>query len=390
MALVNINDVAVLSGSISMPLIGMFTADLVIDQPDGEGFDAGTSVSIEAADGVTLSGTVVPDRTGDYLDAVHVRVIGGKGGMATEATPRAFAQPSAFVRDIVNALLGDAGETISSTADAALLGTNLVAWAIFKAPVSQALVALLDIVAPTHHWRMLSDGTLWIGQESWPTEEVTYEIINHNPSDGTLDLGVDSPAITPGITVDGVGKINRVEHQISAEKIRSHVWLNIDDEERGLKAAVTSITRQATSRIDYFGLYDARLVSQSADLSTVDVTPADPRLGGMSRVPLRLGLPGIKAQVSPGATLRIGWDRGNPQYPFASLWNGGETVVSLQVDATLINLGGLGGEELVKKAEFNNHVHLGASTVCANGAAWTGSTNPPTVPAVGTTKVKAV
>ena len=104
MSQVTINGVNVLSGSIVMPLRGVWTADLVIDQPDGSGFDAGTSVSIESEDGLTFTGTVAPDRTGDFLDAVHVRVLGGAGGMATTLTARGYVQPGAFVRDVLNGI----------------------------------------------------------------------------------------------------------------------------------------------------------------------------------------------------------------------------------------------------------------------------------------------
>ncbi len=74
MSLVTANGVTVIGGSIMMPLRGVWSADLVIDQPDGSGFDAGTAVAIKCADGIELDGTVVPDRTGSFLDAVHVRL----------------------------------------------------------------------------------------------------------------------------------------------------------------------------------------------------------------------------------------------------------------------------------------------------------------------------
>jgi hypothetical protein len=48
MALVTINDVAVISGTILRPLTGVWTADLAIDEPGGGGFGAGTKVTIKS------------------------------------------------------------------------------------------------------------------------------------------------------------------------------------------------------------------------------------------------------------------------------------------------------------------------------------------------------
>jgi len=251
--------------------------------------------------------------------------------MAEICTPRGFSQPGAYVKDVLNALMSDSGESLSSTISQALLNTNLVAWSIMQKPVSQALEALLGVVAPTMSWRMLSDGTLWIGDETWPTTTTEYIILDRNPTEHVYDFGVDSPSIVPGVTIQDIGRINAVTHYVESNRIRSHVWLDIAEEDRGINAAIISMVKQATSHIDYFAMYDATVNSQSGDYTTVDVTPSDSRLGGMNSVPLRHGLPGCTVQVPSGLTLRVGWDNGDPQKPFAALWNGGESVTRLQL-----------------------------------------------------------
>ncbi len=339
MSLLTINDVNVLSGTIEAPLRGVWTADLVIDQPDGSGFSAGTAVTIKAQDGVELVGTVAPDRSGDFLDAVHVRVLGGGGGMGANIAAKAYSTPGAFVRDVLDGIAQDAGETLSSDILPALLTANLEAWNTFAIPASQNLVALLNIVAPAADWRILADGKLWCGDETWPTSSPSFEVINHDPAQATYDLGVVSPSIMPGVDVDGVGKVARVEHSVTADRIRTRVWTDLETGERGIRESIAKMVRQEIAGIDYFTLYDAKVVSQSADGATVDVQPGDPRLPGMSKVPLRLGLPGTVAKFAPGQYVRLGWDRGNPQMPYACLFQGGETVTELDLDAALIRLG---------------------------------------------------
>lgn len=337
MSLITIDKVGVLTGTIMMPLVGVWTADLVIDQPDGSGFDPGTAVTIMAANGVTLSGTVSPNRTGDFLEAVHVRVLGGAAGMGKPVTPRAYMQPGAYVRDVLNGIASDSGETLSTDIDASFVGQNLAAWNTVQVPASQALVTLLDIVAPTFNWRILEDGKLWMGAETWPTSTPEYEILEHNPTDATFDLGVDSPAIAPGVNIDSIGNVNRVEHTISADKIRTRIWVQLDQPDRGIKGAITALVNQAIAGIDYFALYDAKVVSQSSDGTMVDLQPGDSRLPGMGSVPLR-GQPGVVAMVAPGSFVRLGWDRGDPSMPYAGLWQGGETLLSYAIGSAADNV----------------------------------------------------
>lgn len=343
MANTTINGVAVLSGSIDMELIGAWIADLVIDQPDGTGFAAGTTATIQT-ETISLVGTVLPNRTGDFLDAVHVRVQGGAAGLTKQATARSFVQPGAFTRDVVRALLANGSETLSATADAGFLAMNLTAWSIQQGTVTQGLRALLDIKAPTFNWRILSDGTLWMGTESWPSVSGTYDLLDQDPTENSYELGVESPWILPGQNVSGIGNVNCVVHHIDHNKIRSLVKVDIPGEERGMGADVAAIVALEMAHVDYFGLYECKVVVQSADLTTVDITPTNAKFAGLQRVPLRLGLPGVTAQFAPGAKVLLGWQEGDPSKPYACLFGGGETLLALTV--------GSGADNVATKADI--------------------------------------
>ena len=139
------------------------------------------------------------------------------------------------------------------------------------------------------------------------------------------------------------------------------------------------------------GLYRATVIACSADGSTYDVQPEDARIPAAKQVPVRVGIPGAVAVIQPSAVVLLGWEKGDPSKPYCvPSYEAGATVLTLTLNANMVNLGGTGGEAFVKKSEFNNHVHTGPSTVCANGGAWTGSTAAPTTPAVGTSKVTGV
>lgn len=319
---------AVLSGTIMMPLYGVWTADLVINATDG--FSGGTHVDIVAEDGVTLTGTVAESRTGDFLNTIHTRILGGAGGMGVTATPGGYVQPQARVSDVLNGLTRSAGETLSSTVSQQFLSTNLTAWMVTERAVSEVLDILLEQVEPTFGWRILSDGKLWMGAESWSTSDTAFQLLVRNPVEGYFDLGVESPAITPGVELPDVGRVSRVEHAIESGAIRSRVWVPTD-QQPGIADSIDVLIDHRLAKLDYFALYDATVKSQSADLTTVDLQPEDPRIGGLQRVPIRNGLAGCSQEVPTGTKIRLGWDRGDPRRPFAALWDGGENVTRLKL-----------------------------------------------------------
>lgn len=358
MALVNCNTYPVISGSIVLPRVGVWSADLVVDQVGDNTFTSGTKVTIESSD-ITLSGVVVPDRAGDFLDAKHIRVVGGAGGMATMASAKSYVQPSAFVRDVVNGLLSDAGETLSDSAEQSLLGTNLTAWSVFAdVNVSTALKILLDIVAPTATWRITTDGKVFLGSESWPSASGSYELIDADPKEGTYLLGIESPWVIPGTEIADIGKVARVEHTIEPARIRSKVWVLLPEGDRGIAAAVKGIVSQETAHIDYYGKYEAKVVSQSADKATVDLQPTDSRLSGLQHVPLRHGVPGMTVQVQPDSYVLLGWDGGDPQKPYAALWKGDASAIQLNLKATTIVLND-GTNHVARVGDSTNgHVHV--------------------------------
>ena len=342
MSLVNIasstTTANVIGGSIMSTLVGNWTADLVIDQVDGTGFSGGTQVTITSENGYSRTGVIDPSRTGDRLDAVHVRVLGGAGGMLKPATARSFVQPGAFARDVVNGLVSDGGETLSTSTDAGFLTTNLTAWSVLGGnTIARNLKLLLQIVAPSMNWRILADGTLWIGSETWPASSVVYDVLDFDPAKGTYHIGAESPFIVPGISLAGVGNVSRVLDVIEAGTMHSTVWIDIPGGDRGVNYATQEMAKQGLPGVDYYALYLCQVASQSSDLTTVDLQPQGARnkalIGGLQRVPVRF-MAGVKVQMAPGSTVLLGWDGGNPEVPFALGGFVGDSPLGIQLAGT--------------------------------------------------------
>jgi hypothetical protein len=107
----------------------------------------------------------------------------------------------------------------------------------------------------------------------------------------------------------------------------------IEGQQRGMVASIQSIVRQEVAGIDYQALYRFKVVSQSADLLTVDVNPVEPndtRLAGMSKVPVRAGS-AVKVQFATNATVLLGWDGGDPRRPFVCLGASADSVQRIQL-----------------------------------------------------------
>lgn len=368
MSLMRANGHAVISSVVSLPLFGVWVADLAVDQLDALDFKPGASVTCETDDGsLELEGTVLPDRGGAFIDTTHVRIVGGKAGLAKVATPKFFRSPQALLRDVFNALLGDAGESLSATVSAALLASNLDAWTITRMPVSQALNVVLARVAPDAGWRILPDGTWWAGTETWTKVRPELEVLRHDPADGSFELGVDRPIIVPGQDVEGVGKVARVEHTLSrGGKVRSKVWIAGAREERGIKEEIAELVADALPEVDLMSLYEAKVVTQSADLSTVDLRPVDSRIPGLTKVPLH-NPPGYKAQISSGGLVRVGWAGGDPSKPFAFTYTGGVQLITI------------GGDGSAQFAALSNKVNANFDAIWAVLNGVFGAASPPLV-----------
>lgn len=99
-----------------------------------------------------------------------------------------------------------------------------------------------------------------------------------------------------------------------------------------LFGAFAALVRAVMSKVDFLALYPARAVSQNGD-GTLEVVPDDKRIPGMSRVPIRYGLPGVKVTLKKDARILLGFEGGDPQKPAAMVWESG-TLDKLTIEAS--------------------------------------------------------
>jgi hypothetical protein len=322
-------------GHVVLPRTGIWMADLrvntVEDLPDRVTLDMGAAEMPAAVHKAELVG-----------GATEVRLVGGAGGLGDDARPKHYHRP--LVRHVVADLLRDAGETASITSSPDILGHELEAWDTIAMPTGSMLSALCAVVGKGANWRVLTDGTVWIGVEAWPDSGVDSRQINADGPNAAAVLGTDIPSLLPGALLGG-RRVDTVQHDLDADRT-SVLFAASDAEDVDRAASAWAGMQDAQDPMGlYASMFRAKVLAQNDDEDLVDVRPEDPRLPDMMKIPLRHGIPGLRVKVQLGSYLLIGWDDGRPHQPFAALWTKGTVVERVSVVAGSISLGKRGATE---------------------------------------------
>lgn len=322
MSLVTIGGAPVLSGVITMPRVGAWTADLSADA------DAALSGPATIVAGTQRwVGTVY--RGGLASGTAVAKVIGGAGGLARAVAPKFYRNVTR--RILATDILTEIGEALSPRSDA--LDGMVAVWSRCGGKAGAALRQLCDSFGAS--WRVLDDGTVWIGAETWPEAQLEHELVCEAPNGGWVEISSDELALRPGTTFLG-RRVGRVEHRVSGRSVRSTVWFDDDRAAEDPSAAIEAIVRHVTAGSVYLGIFPARVVSQNAD-GTLELQPDDSRIPGMSQVPIRYGVPGISAKVAAGARVAIEFAGGDPTQPIATVWEPGSlTEITLAASTKVV------------------------------------------------------
>lgn len=95
-----------------------------------------------------------------------------------------------------------------------------------------------------------------------------------------------------------------------------------------IKRALLELVEQHLARVDLHAWYASEVVAQAADgsldLRLIGTSAVAKRFGaGWSRVPIRYGVPGVRAAVKVGARALLGFEGGDAQAPIAIVTDGG-------------------------------------------------------------------
>jgi hypothetical protein len=197
----------------------VLSADLALDlatTPSG-------AAKIIAKDGLSLACTIV--EAGVFLSAAYVRLVGGAGGLAKYVPAAFYKQPQ--ISDLLNAVIQASGETLSGTIESTLTSIKVPFWSQARAR-GAAVLDTIAAAAAAHlnaavNWRLLSDGTLWMGAETWPDEALPKgaAVLDVLPAERRYEIGAEVPTLVPGVNLDGVGNVVGVDHWLTPGAVRT-------------------------------------------------------------------------------------------------------------------------------------------------------------------------
>lgn len=312
----NFGGLSLLSARIALPHVGAWHGELEADCAGREHATGSDGLVAIVIDGVEFRCSVL--RSVDIGGRRKARVVGGHGGLGTTLEATHYTETTAL--SVIRDILADCGETLSSTVDSdALDATALQSWKAAQMPASHLLTRLCSAIGRI--WRVLEDGTVWVGAEDYPELAVPNQLIDEDWAAGCIEIAPDAPNLVPGVTFLGQ-QIRYVVHHLEGDGLRTEAFLETPG---GLLDRFLAGVRQ---EVIYSRLYPAEVVTQNAD-GTLQLLPDDERVrgAGLDRVPIRCGLPGFEVRVKAGARVRLGFDGGDPSRPFASLWDADPSVV---------------------------------------------------------------
>lgn len=327
---------AVLRGDLILPRTGNWTAHLELER------EAMAGQVVLRWLGTDLQGYVLSG--GEHEGRYQALIVGGAGGLWKELPAKGHVN-QAQGRAIIEAILREAGEQLATDSDAAVLAQSVPAWVRMAGAAGEALDLITRTIGAI--WRIRPDGRVWVGQDRW-TEQAPadLELLEGDPAQETAELAPEQLAPLPGQVLGG-RKVGVVRFAIELDSHRARLWYQAEGAHDPLKAGFYQLAREALRGVDYLAAYPCKVRVQRSD-GTLDVEPDSQRIPPMTGVRYRGPCQGAKLSVAPNTRALLGFEGGDPRYPFISLWDMGDGDKSVarvddQVDCGTLTLTVTGG-----------------------------------------------
>lgn len=263
-------------------------------------------------DDLEFVGTVLEDHNGNDGQRAKCRVVAGNGNLSKQVQAHSYSVSSGVkVGTIVADILRECGEDLSDLSDQTALDRKLPRWHVSAGTAQQALTRLAEETDCA--WRVMRDGTVWFGEETWPEVEPAGTLTNEDWSSGHVELASEEPNMVPGTVYQG----QKVEHVIH----RYGTALRTEIRTTSASSAFTALFKSRQHEIDYSREYPCKVVTQNSD-GTLQLLPDDDimKASGLDKVAIRYPFPGIRVKVRNGARCHLAFAAGDPSRPFATNW----------------------------------------------------------------------
>jgi hypothetical protein len=218
MAYATVNGKGVFSAQLIVPRVGAWRLDAIVDAEGTDGLTQAIELSLNEGASIWRGRAW---RVADNFGRVELRAVGGGGGLSAVLSGQSYRQATA--RAILTDILEAAGETLDTSSTPELLDTLLPHWTRLAGPSVHQLELLVAALEAT--WRVLPNGRIWVGTESWPTAPAfEADVLSIDPRGGRGEIAaVEAYKLLPGQTY-AERRVTWVEHRFLPDALRTSIF----------------------------------------------------------------------------------------------------------------------------------------------------------------------
>jgi hypothetical protein len=297
MTTISVNGQTCISGRVDIPGVGLWYA------------------SVDLADEVLLSGNVtliVLDTTwqgyviaGGPVDGrSRYRIVAGAGGWGRDLPARAYANDAGLT---VSRILADAASEAGEPTPSGLPNISTgpeptqTLGAHFVRPVQPAAF-VLNQLAP-RGWYARADGVVELAtRPAGPFPKAP--VVARNPAARVIELALTDTAadVLPGVQTE-YGPVSDAELEFGADGVRARLYAAATPGRRA--QAYARILAASDPGARFRGVFEYRIVSQAGDRLNLQPARTRASMPDLARVPVRMGVPGVRAQHAPGSQVLV-------------------------------------------------------------------------------------
>lgn len=372
------NGARIISGALSLPLYGVWVADLVLQTTTALSGPVTLLVG-----NLTLVGAVY--RQAVFAGLLECRLVAGAGGWNKSIQAQGYNNPAGVQASQV---LSDAAAAVGETVVVAVPSTVGNQFARFgDSPTMPGKAGRVLRSVAGQQWWIDAAGVTHVGPRPSVAIASPFTVEEFHGSSGTLRIATEDPASwLPGNTFTSATvatqTIASVRHAFGADGVARLEVMLAGASEPWIESIRELIRQEIAGSVPYAQTYDYVVTATTG--STIDALPDDPTRGAppLTGVPFRCGVPGGSATLTPGTHVGITFLDGNPGKPVLSGAIDSTTALTELIQATTLQLGDASAQPLAHASWITNLVV--ALNALASGL--TALTTPPltAVGAVGT------
>ena len=324
-AFATLNGVNIVGGTLVVPNVGMWTADVALATDEAE-----TGTCEMVLGNLTLQGTIY--RATPFAGQTRARIVGGSAGWRKVLPAKAYTNASGVsLRMILTDAANECGEKINLATDTQVGPFYARLGPTPSSPNDGKASASLRAFCP--RWYVDTSGMTQIA--AWPVATVTssFQVTDQRPDEGMVEIATEDYASwLPGASftapnLDGTFQ-SFGSHYTFRPDGTFRLQILTDESQDRLLGPLQSVIDLRMSGVRFLGKY--RYTISNPTLTTVDATPMDATMGLPSLQGVPLNSDSISTYVPPaGGECHIEFLDGKPTLPRCSWTSGTSTVVNV-------------------------------------------------------------